>query len=436
MPPKAAKASTLAREQAAAQAELQRVAAEQQSPPAAQQEDPEEEEPLESSQAPSTQSTIPSPSSAPPEPLVPQPAAPATASTPLHAASFTLTFAELQQLLAANRPLIGASQASAPAADPLTLELGEVTPFVPPPEVRDVLARMDGLDAREITKIWQCRFPAIDLFKLQPDILRRALQTDTDAAYLTIGANGQVIPRSQGGTLKHYSDRLKFIRYWCLYTQIIQQLFGTTHPRIQPAMITHLLALLEWDVGHEWSAVLTFHFTHHQSLIDAGLDTLLSAASWEEGNVKLSNKLLGQATIKHGRCLAPLKRTRTPVCGFYSPPGRYHSGLTTPPSQLAPANRNTQVLHAYPVAETPPPVGQLAPALSTRSAAGTTIRSAPRAPAVNAATSATSVKPTSTPPKGALSATVERLYVSYTNIPYHSGTNAPQPAGSKRPRTA
>ncbi|RPA84832.1 hypothetical protein BJ508DRAFT_323387 [Ascobolus immersus RN42] len=76
-------------------------------------------------------------------------------------------------------------------------------------------------------------------------------------------------------------------------------LHGTSYPQLPLALNYHLLSLLEWEGGHEWSAVLSYHFTFHQSLIDAGDDALLSATTWEAGNTKMSNRLLGQATVRH-----------------------------------------------------------------------------------------------------------------------------------------
>ncbi|RPA81945.1 hypothetical protein BJ508DRAFT_306094 [Ascobolus immersus RN42] len=107
-------------------------------------------------------------------------------------------------------------------------------------------------------------------------------------------------PLDLGGTLRHYTDRLKFVRYWALYIHVMAHLYARTRPQLPLALNYHLLSLLEWEGGHEWSAVLSYHFTFHQSLIDAGDDTLLCATTWEAGNTKMSNRLLGQATVRHG----------------------------------------------------------------------------------------------------------------------------------------
>ncbi|RPA71006.1 hypothetical protein BJ508DRAFT_316003 [Ascobolus immersus RN42] len=260
MPPKEKlpKASKVAQQQLAdqqAQAEMARLQREQQEPFTPQEDDEDDapEEPSQSSQPTST----PAPSEVVTPPVIPPPPAlpqfAAAASTHI-----TLTLADLQQFLAAARPQTGTTEGLTGAVNPLALEL----------------------------------------------------------AYLTIGANGQVIPRSQGGTLKHYSDRLKFVRYWCIYTHILHHLFGSTHPSLHVSLNSHLLALLEWEVGHEWSAVMTYHFTFHQSLIDAGLDTLLTSSAWDAGNAKLSNKLLGQSSVKQGTLYSTSPRNHRPPSWF------------------------------------------------------------------------------------------------------------------------
>ncbi|RPA71709.1 hypothetical protein BJ508DRAFT_315367 [Ascobolus immersus RN42] len=213
MPPKS-KASLQA--QQAANAEMQRIAAEQSSPPtpyAA----PEEEDPAGSQILPSSQTTAlapPSTISAPTSPQVVEPTPPTEPSTAVRAASFTLTFAELQQLLAANRPPLGSGQASATPADAITLELGEVTPFAP-------------------------------MARLSHD--------------------------PKGGPLS--------------ITPIASNSSATGASTLRTSTSSSALRTL--------------------SLIDVGLEALLSATEWEDGNIKLSNKLLGQATIKHVSTRAP-----------------------------------------------------------------------------------------------------------------------------------
>ncbi|RPA82845.1 hypothetical protein BJ508DRAFT_325009 [Ascobolus immersus RN42] len=167
---------------------------------------------------------------------------------------------------------------------------GEV-PFSPPDEVRVVLQRLPGLDAKEVIKVWKGSFEALNLCKLQPDLLRKVRGVEGDRLQIT--SSGTIIPKSQGGTLRNYANPLAFLRFWGTYQFIVTILHGTGYPLLAAGLSAYILRLLRWELLHAWDAVLQYHFAFHQALLDEGPAAYLDVSRWEAMDHELNHALLG-----------------------------------------------------------------------------------------------------------------------------------------------
>ncbi|RPA79961.1 hypothetical protein BJ508DRAFT_327814 [Ascobolus immersus RN42] len=167
-------------------------------------------------------------------------------------------------------------------------------PFSPPDEVRVVLQRLPGLDAKEVTKVWKGSFEALNLCKLQPDLLRKVRGVEGDRLQIT--SSGTIIPKSQGGTLRNYANPLTFLRFWGTYQFILTILHGTGYPLLSAGLSAYILRLLRWELLHAWDAVLQYHFAFHQALLDEGPAAYLDVSRWEAMDHELNHALLGPPT--------------------------------------------------------------------------------------------------------------------------------------------
>ncbi|RPA72179.1 hypothetical protein BJ508DRAFT_314966 [Ascobolus immersus RN42] len=169
-------------------------------------------------------------------------------------------------------------------------------PFSPPDEVRIVLQRLPGLDAKEVTRIWKGTFEALNLCKLTPDLLRKVKGYDDKPLQIT--STGAIIPKSQGGTLRNYTNPLAFLRFWSVYQFIVNILHGAAHPHLSAGLAAYSLRLLRWELSHLWEAVMQYHFAFHQALLDEGPAAYLDHTRWETMDLELNFALLGVSTLK------------------------------------------------------------------------------------------------------------------------------------------
>ncbi|RPA70761.1 hypothetical protein BJ508DRAFT_316246 [Ascobolus immersus RN42] len=75
-------------------------------------------------------------------------------------------------------------------------------------------------------------------------------------------------------------------------------LFGTTSPNLIYGLNLHLYNITNRQQNHHWSAILNYHFTHHQRLLDDGHTALLSAERWAYMDPHMVNEYLGGDTYR------------------------------------------------------------------------------------------------------------------------------------------
>ncbi|RPA80603.1 hypothetical protein BJ508DRAFT_327143 [Ascobolus immersus RN42] len=132
-------------------------------------------------------------------------------------------------------------------------------------------------------------------------MLRNTYQLD-EYLHVAKDPHGTVLPAGNTATVKEklapYLNTSTFVRYWLIYTHVMAALFGALSPRLIYGLNTHLYNLLHRNQTNLWQALLNYHFTHHQKLLDDGHHSLLSPDSWTTFNVALENHLLGSNTLR------------------------------------------------------------------------------------------------------------------------------------------
>ncbi|RPA76891.1 hypothetical protein BJ508DRAFT_330670 [Ascobolus immersus RN42] len=178
-------------------------------------------------------------------------------------------------------------------------------PFSAPTAVQLVLpGHIAGLDARAVTAIFNGTFRATDLAKLQPDHLRNTYNLQEDRLYLCQDEHGNVVSTNTppNTTVKEklapYVNTSTFARYWMIYTHVMASLFGSLSPNLIYGLNLHLYNLLYRNQSNLWTALLNYHFTHHQALLDDGHHSLLSPDSWTTFNTALEHHLLSHNTLR------------------------------------------------------------------------------------------------------------------------------------------
>ncbi|RPA76275.1 hypothetical protein BJ508DRAFT_311193 [Ascobolus immersus RN42] len=302
---------------AAVEAESQRIAEERLQPlPQL----PEEPEPLspsfgdESPQPPPPLATT-APIPAPLEPPLGGPPPPASSLAPTRPGFGGIILSDEQferflaaQMQAAVPPAPTAPTVGAPSGFP-----GELPEFVPTPEVSKVLARLAGVDGREVHAISRGTFKPYNLYRLVPDPMRQAFNNElpqTESRWV----NGGVVTKQLGGSLMHYKDRIRFLRAWNLFLAVSEILFGASHPSLLLGMLTHTANLLTWEAtGHDWLRVMQYHFLLHGNLTHRGHEALLDGANWAERNLPVMHDSIYSKASLDGESNPPPLGAFTPL---------------------------------------------------------------------------------------------------------------------------
>ncbi|RPA76692.1 hypothetical protein BJ508DRAFT_330844 [Ascobolus immersus RN42] len=207
---------------------------------------------------------------------------------------------------AASTPL---PPSSPPSLGPISLRRSLPPPSQPfnvPNAVQRVLrGHISGLSATVVTSIFNGTFKALDLCKLRPDLLRQAygLDHDNEQRYLTFQDGVLTTAAFSSSTtvkekLSPYASYAAFTRYWTIYTYVMTSLFGTLSPNLVYGLNLHLYNITNRQQNHHWSAILNYHFTHHQRLLDDGHTALLNADNWAVMDPHMVNEYLGGDTYR------------------------------------------------------------------------------------------------------------------------------------------
>ncbi|RPA84821.1 hypothetical protein BJ508DRAFT_303572 [Ascobolus immersus RN42] len=224
---------------------------------------------------------------------------------------------------------VAAQSVPAPGALPGSLPLlgldGELPTFSPTPEVARVLAVIEGLSGREVHLIATGKFVPYNLYKLLPDPLRSALNQDDVGGTELRAVGSRIFTKQTGGSLHHYADRMKFLRYWNLYMVSVALLFSHSHPNLPAALAIHTSFLLEWDAdGHHWMRIIKYHFLLHLRLVNLGLEATLDGNNWATRNLSLLHSTI------YAR--APLEATTTTPSHRSTPSGPTSTASASPTS--------------------------------------------------------------------------------------------------------
>ncbi|RPA73049.1 hypothetical protein BJ508DRAFT_314151 [Ascobolus immersus RN42] len=190
-------------------------------------------------------------------------------------------------------------------AAPLTTQV-----FNLPTAVQRVLrGHIAGLNAATITSIFNGTFKALELHKLKPDLLQRTYGDD-EQQYLmyvdgVLSTTTQAPHVAAKDKLAPYTNPVNFTRFWLIYSYVMTSLFGRLSPNLVYGLQLHHYNLIHHQVKHQWNAVMNYHFTWHQHLLDDGHTALLSPESWATMDPGLMGSYLGGDTYKQ-MCSAPV----------------------------------------------------------------------------------------------------------------------------------
>ncbi|RPA70726.1 hypothetical protein BJ508DRAFT_336866, partial [Ascobolus immersus RN42] len=173
-----------------------------------------------------------------------------------------------------------------------------------PTAVQHVLrGHITGLSAPAVSSIYNGTFKALDLCKLRPDLLRHAYGLDDEQKYLTY-TDGvlSTTATSPASSIKEklvpYVSYAAFTRYWTIYTYIMTSLFGALHPNLVYGLNLHLYNVVDKQQKHQWSAILNYHFSLHQRLLDDGPTALFSPERWAVIDPIMLGEYLGGDTYR------------------------------------------------------------------------------------------------------------------------------------------